>query len=310
VNRLKCSEDGTFKSLTAAALVALLFCLAGVVIPSAVCAVTAFGEDVKSSDIVSVEDPLTDMPFMLLRIQADVQGSLNDLDLDVANASFDLSATGLEGTNAREVLRRLLETNSNLVEAVTFGKDGKIIVAECQGCEGGEGADISSQEHIAHVLKAKTPTFSGQFLLVEGYHGTALAYPVFSPEGEFLGGISAIIEPYKLMNSMVAPNLRFNISTRSNITDYSFWSMHMDGLIAYDRDESQIGKRLFEDPLYEPFPSLLELGKRIVAERAGHGYYSFQVAEGDERVVTKESYWTTVGLHGREWRLIVTKILA
>jgi len=299
VDRIKRSEDGTFKYLSATTLVALLFC-----------AIAASGEDVKSSDIVYAEDSLTDMSFLLLQIQADVQGSLNDLDLDVANASFGLSATGLEGTKARLVLQRLLETNSNLAEAVTFGKDGKIIVAECQGCEGGEGADISSQEHIAHVLEAKNPTFSGQFLLVEGYHGTALAYPVFSPEGEFLGGISAIIEPDKLMNAMVAPQLRFNISTRSNITDYSFWSMHPDGLIAYDRDESQIGKCLFEDPLYEPFPSLLDLGHRIASERAGHGYYSFQVAEGDERVVTKESYWTTVGLHGREWRLIVTKILA
>ena len=295
---MKRSEDDKLKSLSAATLVALLFC-----------SIAAFGEDVKSSDMASAEDSLTDMPFILLRVQADVQGSLNDLDLDVANASFDLSATGLEGTEAREVLHRLLDTNSNLAEAVTFGKDGKIIVAECQGCEGSEGADISSQEHIAHVLKAKTPTFSGQFLLVEGYHGTALAYPVFSPEGEFWGGISAIIEPDKLMNAMVAPQLRFNASTRSNITDYSFWSMHPNGLIAYDRDEGQIGKYLFEDPLYEPFPSLLDLGHRIASERAGHGYYSFQVAEGDERVVTKESVWTTVGLHGREWRLIVTKIL-
>jgi len=25
--------------------------------------------------------------------------------------------------------------------------------------------------------------------------------------------------------------------------------------------------------------------------------------------VTKDTYWTTAGLHGREWRLVVTKIL-
>ena len=65
----------------------------------------------------------------------------------------NLSATDLEGTAAREVLHKLLETNSNLAEAVTFSKDGKIIIAECKGCEGGKGADISSQEHIAQVLK-------------------------------------------------------------------------------------------------------------------------------------------------------------
>ncbi len=278
------------------------------------CVIAASGQNVPNGNLstlsaLSAAESEADMLFMLLQIQADVQGNLNDLDSDVANAAQNLSTTGLEGTAARGVLQKLLETNLNLVEAVTFSKDGKIITAECKGCEGGEGADISSQEHIAHVLKTKTPTLSKQFLLVEGYNGTALAYPVFSPQGEFLGGISTIIEPDKLLNAVVAPTLKFDISTRGNITDYSFWLMHLDGLIAYDRDASQIGKYLFEDPLYKPYPSLLDLGHMIVAERSGHGYYSFQVTEGNKRVVTKESYWTTAGLHGREWRLVVTKIM-
>lgn len=274
------------------------------------CTLCAVGQNGTNGNVsASVFNSSADMLFMLLQIQADVQGSLNDLDLNIANATCDLSTTGLQGDAADEVLHRLLETNSNLVEAVTFSKEGKIIAAECRGCEGGEGVDISRQEHIAHVLKTKTATLSKQFLLVEGYNGTALAYPVFSPQGEFLGGISAIIEPDKLLNAVVAPQLHFNIDNRSNITDYSFWLMHLDGLIAYDRDASQIGKNLFEDPLYEPYPSLLALGEKIIAARSGHGYYSFLVTEGSKKIVTKESYWTTAGLHGREWRLIVTKMM-
>jgi polar amino acid transport system substrate-binding protein len=288
-----------------------LFSFASVAIGIALlfCTIAAFGQDVPNGNNVSAADSATDMLFMLLQIQADVQGNLNDLDLDVANAAQNLSTTGLEGTAARGVLHKLLETNSNLAEAVTFSKDGKIIIAECKGCEGSEGVDISSQEHIAHVLKTKTPTFSKQFLLVEGYNGTALAYPVFSPQGEFLGGISTIIEPDKLLNAVVAPQLHFDIYNRSNITDYSFWLMHLDGLIAYDRDASQIGKYLFEDQLYKPYPSLLALGEKMITARSGHGYYSFQVTEGNKRLVTKESYWTTAELHGKEWRLVVTKMI-
>ncbi|NPV62155.1 MAG: cache domain-containing protein [Methanotrichaceae archaeon] len=261
-----------------------------------------------SSDRVSAAESDADMLFMLLQIQADVQGNLTDSDSALANAAQELSTLGLEGTAAREVLRKLVETDANLVSGIIFSKDGKITIAAGKGSENAVGADISGQEHIVHLLKAKTPVFSKQLLLVEGYNGTAIAYPVFSPEGEFMGGISAIIAPDKLLNSVVAPQLHFDISSRSNITDYSFWLMHLDGLIAYDRDESQIGKYLFEDPLYQSYPSLLELGHRIAAERSGHGYYSFLETEGDEKVVTKESYWTTAGLHGREWRLVVTKI--
>ncbi len=37
--------------------------------------------------------------------------------------------------------------------------------------------------------------------------------------------------------------------------------------------------------------------------------YSFQVTEGNKKAMTKKSYWTPVGLHGLEWRLVVTKIM-
>jgi polar amino acid transport system substrate-binding protein len=291
------SNQGGLSFVSTVTVVTLLFCS---IAPSA---------QALTEGALSAQDTTTTMLFTLLQIQADVQGSLNDLDSEGANSSYDLSATGLEGAAARTVLRKLLETNSNLVEAVTVSKEGKIIAAECRGCEGAEGADMSNQEHIARILKEKIPAFSRQFMLVEGFNGTALAYPVFSLQGALLGGISTIIEPDKLLDALAASRLHFDMYNRGNITDYSFWAMQLDGLIIYDRDASQIGKNLFEDPLYRPFPSLLALGQGMVAERSGHGSYSFQVTEGNESVVTKEVYWTTAGLHGREWRLAVTRIV-
>ena len=275
------------------------------------CSIAACGQAVPNGNLSAAQSE-TDMLFKLLLFQTDVQGNLNDLDLDVANASQNLSITGLDGASAREVLNKLLETNSNLVEASTFSKDGKIIVTECKGCERNEGADISGQEHVALILKTKNPTFSKQFLLVEGFNGTVLEYPVFSPQGEFLGGISAVIEPYKLLNALVTPLLQYDMYNRSDIANYTFWVMDLGGLLLYDEDASQIGKNLLEDPLYKSFPDLLELVEhRIVAERSGHGNYSyFEVIGGNKGLVTKECYWTTTGLHGREWRLVITKVVA
>lgn len=292
--------------MSAAALITLLFS-----------ATAALGQEdqYEPDGNLSAAESSADMPFMLLQIQANLQGRLNDMDQDVENASQALSVTGLEGTEARGVLHKMLETNSNLTQAATFGKDGMIIIAEGEGSEGAEGADISSQEHIAHVLMTKTPALSKQFLLVEGYNATSLVYPVFSLQGEFVGGVSAIIEPDKLMNTLVASQLQSDIynqsNNQSNVTDITFWLMDLDGLLLYDEDPSQIGKNLFEDPLYKPYTSLLELaGHRIVTERSGHGYYSFfEPTEGNETTVNKECYWTTSGLHGREWRLVVTGVI-
>jgi hypothetical protein len=276
------------------------FILVAIIAILPLCATAASAQAVPNGNVSAVCSA-ADMTFRLIQIQADVQGSLNDLDSDVANASQDLSATGLEGDAARGVLSKLMETNSNLVEAVTFSKNGTIIVAECKDCVGGEGADISSQEHIDHILKDKTPAFSNEFLLVEGYNGTALAYPVFSPQGEFLGGISTIIKPDNFINAVVAPKL--------NGTNYSIFVMQDDGLIIYSSDANQIGNNLLEDPLYKPFPGLLTLVRRMVDERSGYGTYEFQVTADNKTVVTKEAYWTTTRLHGRDWRLAIYRII-
>jgi hypothetical protein len=94
------------------------------------CAITASGQDDPNVNLSAAEfESESDMIFMLLQIQADLQGSLNDLDSNVANAAQNLSATGLEGAAAREVLAKLLETNSNLSNAITINKDGRIIIA-------------------------------------------------------------------------------------------------------------------------------------------------------------------------------------
>jgi polar amino acid transport system substrate-binding protein len=154
MKRNRSLREGLSCRLSVAALAALLFC-----------ALAASGEDIPPAG-ASSGGSLPDMPFLLLQIQADVQGSLNDLEAAVADASAELSAPGLGGHAARQVLGRLLDANPDLVEAVTFDIDGRIVVAECDDCEGAEGADIGGQEHIARVLKTRNPAFSGEFVLV------------------------------------------------------------------------------------------------------------------------------------------------
>jgi hypothetical protein len=64
---------------------------------------------------------------------------------------------------------------------------------------------------------------------------------------------------------------------------------------------------LFDEPIYQPYPRLLNLGRTMVEERSGIGSYVF-LTKAHDKNVTKEVYWTTVGLHGTELRLAVTQI--
>ena len=189
----------------------------------------------------------------------------------------------------REILRGL--TDSEFHEATTISPEGLIIAAEPSPFKAWEGANISDLQWN-EFLKSKAPVQTGVFRAVEGYDAIAFIYPIISPEDEFFGALSALIRPGEFLASIIDPKL--------NGTPYSAWIMQKDGMIVYDSDPSQIGLILFQDPLYQPYSSLLEIGKKMVANRSGKGSYYFLNKEHNQNV-----YWTTLGLHGNEWRLAV-----
>jgi len=62
-------------------------------------------------------------------------------------------------------------------------------------------------------------------------------------------------------------------------------------------------------PLYKPFPGLLSLVRNMLDEGSGYGTHDFQFTANNKTVVTKEAYWTTAGLYGRNWGLAMYRIL-
>lgn len=240
----------------------------------------------------------SNIAYFLLRLQADLQGKLNDLDEAVADSSYQLSTAGIKGEKAREILRNLTNPGSSFLEATTGSIEGKIETAEPDVYRNYEGVDISKSESTIRLMQTKRPDFSDVFRLVEGYNASIVSYPVFSASGQLIGAMGAIMKPDEVIGSIAAPLL--------NGTNYSLTVIQKDGLSLYDTDSSQTGRNLFEDPIYKPYPQLLALGRSVVAERSGMGSYVFLNQEHNQNV-TKEICWTTVGLHGNEWRLVAIR---
>jgi hypothetical protein len=77
-------------------------------------------------------------------------------------------------------------------------------------------------------------------------------------------------------------------------------------MIVYGQNEEEIGKMLSDDPVFASHPDFLALHARIVDERTGNGTYTF-FRQGTTVPVVKEAFRETVGLHGAEWRAIVSR---
>jgi hypothetical protein len=237
---------------------------------------------------------------ILLKLQSEISCTLTDLDDNLARAAYDLGGTGLNTTAARTILLELNEKSPAIIDSVTVIPEGVIIAAEPRAYHTVEGTDVSEQPSNRHILATKRPIMSGLLQVAEGMDAVLVSAPVFlrggisdQPDGEFIGVTTVVIRPETLIGQVASPIVEG--------TGYSITVVDLDGRVLYDTDPDQIGLPL-DDPVYTRYPQLITFVTRVTKERQGQGTYTF-------RDQTKEATWTTVSLHGTEWRVAVTQTI-
>jgi|GEM_PF-69561 len=226
-------------------------------------------------------------------LRMEVQGRLDSMDQDLALAAYKISQTGLTGNATRSTLNQLASAHEGVVDTCTVNKQGIMTTVEPKEYREYEGSDISGQEQVIRLHKTRAPVLSNAFTAVEGFVAADLERPIISSNRELMGSVSMLIEPGKL----------FTPFARSH-PEFEMMIMQRDGFILFDSDPDQIGRNTFTDPLYQSFPQLLSLCKKVTDNRYGTGSYSFW-DETRRQVVNKTAFWNTVELHGTEWRLLL-----
>ncbi len=234
---------------------------------------------------------------VLFGLKVEIASVVDMLDADLKRGAEALSGLGLVGVRARDVLKRLYDTQPYIIDCETVSDRGIMLTVEPAAYRASEGADISAQAHMVRLLANHQPVLSGLFRSVEGPPAVAFHHPVFSSGGNFVGSVSALFSPEYLLASIIGP-----ISSNLPV---DIFLMQTDGLILYDADPRQIGLNVFRDPMYQPFPELRALAKRVAAEKEGTGEYRF-FEKGTGPTTMEVAYWRTVDIHGTQWRIVIT----
>jgi hypothetical protein len=245
--------------------------------------------------------PVAELPPILSELEKEITAELNKMDADVAGLAKRLSVKDLKTAETRKLLGGFCRSHPYAVDCAVVDRNGRMVLVVPEEYAGFEGSDISSQEQVIRLQESKKPVLSNVIKTVEGIDAVDLEHPVFSSQGEFAGSVSVLFRPESLFSYVITPVLK-GMPAESFV-------MQTDGRILYDVDKEEVGRMLFDDPLYKPFPQLLALGTLISREKKGAGSYEF-MQEGSEKLVKKDAYWTTVGLHGTEWRLVAMHVMA
>lgn len=234
------------------------------------------------------------------RIETDILNILNNLGNIISLVAKDVGKIGL--SNEAEI-RKLLQKNCSdgklfVIDSTFIDNKGVMKYIEPEQYRSYESSDISKQEAIIKMMKTKKPRMGNLFMSVEGIKSIDIEHPVFSKSGQFLGSVSMLVKPDELIRSVAKPiEKEFGVKC---------WVMQKDGLILYDTDVTQIGLNVFSDPLYKNYPELVSLGKRMIKEKKGTGFYSFQ-ASGTKNVVKKQAAWKTIHFLNNDWIVVAYK---
>ncbi len=220
-----------------------------------------------------------------------VSANLAAIDRALLNASLALSSAGVEGSQAGEVLEDLTGLGPWVVDCITVDVDGVIVEVAPEEYQEVEGTSIGDQEHIEELISTRRPVGLAYIESVEGIRAMDFASPIFDEEGRFVGAVTVLVNSTELFGAILAP---YQLEGAAKI-----WAMMPDGTIIYETDADQIGRNTFDDPLFQPFPEILEMAERVGMERSGRGTYEISGTE-------YELLWTTIDYQGREIRLLLS----
>jgi len=232
-------------------------------------------------------------------LQGIIQSKLLNLDNAVSAAAGKIAKSGLQGEETREILNGLCKKYPYLLDCSTADLQGKMITVAPEDYRRYEDTDTASTEasekFLVGLSENKQPVLSDIFRAVEGPDAVVLVWPVVTERGEPLGVVSALFKPGSLMDEIIAPQAKV-VALKVNV-------MQLDGMVIYCTTGTETGKNVLTDPSYKNYPELIAQGEKIAAQKTGMGGYIYP-GSATGKAVKKTIYWTSVGLHSTEWRLV------
>ncbi|MFA6431578.1 MAG: PDC sensor domain-containing protein [Candidatus Margulisiibacteriota bacterium] len=235
-------------------------------------------------------------------LKQQVVTELMSLDSDIAGVAQQLAILLPTGGDIRPLLRKIYDEHSSVADIAVIDPAGIIRIIEPAAYKSAEGKPVNGMDQLDIMKETKSPLLSEQFMAVEGFSACSLAYPIYSTGGKLFGYISVVFKPDALLKKIIDQYATINPTVEVTM-------IQLDGRIIYDKDILQVGQMTFTSPNYKNYPALLTLANRMTAEATGQGVYEYLPQYGTTPV-KKEADWSTITLHGREWRLVVSKIIS
>ena len=239
-----------------------------------------------------------EMALIIINSEAAINAELRRIDKLLSNACQQLSNKGLTGSEAEQILSSLYTENSDIIiSSATADKNDVILAIQPGQYSNLAGQDLKSQEHNIEMHKTMRTAVSNLDSLIEGSTGVAMVSPVFDTNKQIIGSLRITFQPYQLIHPIVKD---------SSKGIYTIYALQKNSTLIYDANNEEQGKNIFTDPAYEGYNELQTFIHQVLDTQSGYGTYSyFDDLVPSRPLVSKEAYWTTIGIYNADWRLVI-----
>ena len=239
-----------------------------------------------------------EMELIIINSEAAINAELRRLDKLLSNTCQQLSTKGLTGPEAKQILSSLYTENSDIIiSSATADINDVIRAIQPSQYSNLVGQDLKSQEHNIEMHKSLRSTVSDLDSLIEGSTGVAMVSPVFDTNKQLIGSLRITFQPYQLIHPIVKD---------SSKGIYTIYALQKNSTLIYDANNEEQGKNIFTDQAYEGYNELQTFIHQVLDTQSGYGTYSyFDDLVASRPLVSKEAYWTTIGIYNADWRLVI-----
>lgn len=242
-------------------------------------------------------------PPALVEAQQAVQGGLDALDADLSAAARELAGTGIKGAAATAILEGLVTAHPEVADFYTQDVAGKIVAIQPAKYKSFVGTQGMPKDDANHLYEAREPILSDTVTAEEGFLAAALVHPVIKDDGTMIGAVAAFLDTDTFLGSFIDP-----IEKPADLD--KIWVMDTKGNDLYDPDKNHSGRNILTDKHFKPYPDLLALATEIAGLPSGSGSYTSPPSDTNDEPITKEAWWSSVGLYGTQWRVIAALVAA
>ena len=240
----------------------------------------------------------SDEPLALVDVVKELDAACAVIQNDMDNGTDEIADAVSDTAKISRILKELCRKHPYAIDMAFINPNGIMQMVEPAYYKKLQGTDISGQVHIRKMLDEKKPSMSRAFQTVEGYCAVSVQYPVLDDDDVYSGSLSMLLRPESLLKNIIEPRIAG--------VPVDIWVMEPSGKIIYDLDREEIGRNIFHDDLYKPFPSLLAAAHAIASAPQGMTTYDF-LGKGLKESVKRYAYWKTVTVCGTPWRIVLTK---